>query len=152
MARNYHLQHFEKECYLCKHIDSIREPVVPGDRGKVKYYLCAVGPHRIQVEKQGICDLYKAKEAKCQKPEIETITYDDAIKMLPDGSEIHTFVNPHGMLIGADRSREEILNLLKSGAIKLSGWTATRMNHGLVVFDGEKNIFISTRKEPKCQR
>ncbi len=85
-------------------------------------------------------------------PEVETVAYEDAIKMLPDDAEIHTFVNPNGFLIGADWSREEILGLLRTGSVQLSGPMATRMNYGLVVFDGRKNVFISTRKESKCQR
>ncbi len=85
-------------------------------------------------------------------PEVETVAYEDAIKMLPDDAEIHTFVNPNGFLIGADWSREEILGLLRTGSVQLSGPMATRMNYGLVVFDGRKIVFISTRKESKCQR
>ncbi len=67
MGRNYHIQELERGCSICRHFGSIRERGVPGDRGKVKYYVCAIGPHRIQVEKYGVCDLWQRKEPKCQR-------------------------------------------------------------------------------------
>lgn len=84
------------------------------------------------------------------------LSYDDAVALLPDGEEIHTFVNPsNNMLVGADWSREHILELLKTGAPELAGDAATSMGHGLVAFrvvDMEKEvkrdpIFIATKAE-----
>lgn len=42
------------------------------------------------------------------------ITPDEAINLLDEGKQIHTFRNPGGMLIGADCSRESIIEKLKS--------------------------------------
>lgn len=64
MGRNYHEQHFDQECGNCKHIDSIKERNVPGDISKQKYYVCSIGPHKIQVQKVGVCDIWTRKERK----------------------------------------------------------------------------------------
>lgn len=73
-----------------------------------------------------------------------SIAYDEAVKLLPAGKTIHTYRNPGaGMLIGADVSRDRILSLMKENGVKLSGESATRMKHGLVV-DDNGFLFIET--------
>jgi hypothetical protein len=76
-----------------------------------------------------------------------TLTYDQAVAMLPDGDRIHTFVNPAGILIGADWDRQDILALLIGGEPELSGDQATGVGHGLVAFRGEDRhpVFIATK-------
>ncbi len=78
-----------------------------------------------------------------------TISYDDAILQLPDGDEIHTFINPHGILVGADWSREEVLASLKSAKeIFITGPQAQAMNHGLAFDRGNwELVYIETKKE-----
>ena len=50
------------------------------------------------------------------------ITTEQAISVLPDGDSVHTFYNPGFGLIGADWSREEITNKLRSSdIIELTG-------------------------------
>lgn len=79
------------------------------------------------------------------------LTYDEAVAMLPDGDDIHTFVSG-GMLIGADWGRQSILDLLKTGKPELSGGMAASMGHGIVAWrnvDEENDklsdpIFIQT--------
>jgi len=56
----------------------------------------------------------------------------------------HVFINPNGMLIGADWSKKEIIELLDSGKISLSGTTATKMGHGIAVFNYGKYHFLET--------
>jgi hypothetical protein len=79
------------------------------------------------------------------------LTYDEAVALLPEGDEIHTFVNPGGMLVGADWGRTKVLELLKTGAPELSGEMATNMGHGVVAWrnvDGDDRsdpIFIATK-------
>ncbi len=86
-------------------------------------------------------------EADEEKSERVMLSYEDAVTMLPDGPQIHTFVNPGvGMVVGADWDRDEILELLKTGKPELSGEQATRMGHGIVAWrqpEG-KAIFIAT--------
>lgn len=78
-----------------------------------------------------------------------SLTYDQAVAMLPGGDRIHTFVNPVGMLIGANWDREDVLALLRDGNPELSGGQATAMGHGLVAFRGEDDnrhpVFIATK-------
>jgi hypothetical protein len=88
------------------------------------------------------------------------LSYEDAVAMLPDGDPIHTFVNPGmNMLVGADWSRDSILEILKNGRPELSGDAATGMGHGLVAFrviDTEADVkrdpvFIATKEEKKAE-
>ena len=77
------------------------------------------------------------------------LTPEQAESMLPDGGSIHTFLNPFAnTLIGADWTREEVLNLLRrSPQLELGGEMCQGMNHGLVVKDDDRNVFIECRKD-----
>lgn len=80
------------------------------------------------------------------------LTYDQAVAMLPEGETIHTFRNTCGMLIGADWSREQILEAIRNGKPELAGETASSMNHGLVVWAPLAGpytlpLFVETRKD-----
>lgn len=86
------------------------------------------------------------------------LSFADAAAMLPDGDEIHTFVNPNnGMLIGADWDRESVLDLLKNGSPELSGDMATGMGHGIVAWRKvdkandkvSEPIFVATKEAEK---
>jgi len=77
------------------------------------------------------------------------ITPDEAIGLLNDGEEIHTFVNPRaGMMIGTDHSRESLIKRIKENPDKLEigGEACRRMNHGLILKD-DGNLFIETNEE-----
>lgn len=77
-----------------------------------------------------------------------SLSYEDAIKMLPEGDTIHTFRNVPGVLIGADWNRESILSIMKEfeKTIKLSGKAATATNHGIALIDEGGLLFIETKK------
>lgn len=75
-----------------------------------------------------------------------SITKDQAKAMLPDGDTVHTFVNPGGILIGADWRRARAEAFIDQYEVGLSGEQATRMKHGLYVNDGSKLIFIETKE------
>lgn len=72
------------------------------------------------------------------------LNVEDAIKMIPDTEDIHTFVNPSGMLLGADWSREDIIEAFNKYGVQRSGEQAVRMKHGLVFHDGNKHVFVET--------
>lgn len=80
------------------------------------------------------------------------ITPDEAISLLPDGDEIHTFVDNGFSLIGADWSREEIIDKISSSDVReLTGPAARGMGHGLVVYNKSAKyqsdlLFIETDK------
>lgn len=74
------------------------------------------------------------------------LSFDEAVKMLPDRDAVHTLSNPNGMLIGADWSRKRLLDAMALHGVELSGPEATRMGHGLAMFDGNRHIFIETKE------
>ena len=83
------------------------------------------------------------------------LSYEEAEAMLPDGDTIHTFAGGGMMLIGADWSRKDVLELFKTGKPELAGDMATSMGHGLVAFlkvDEENDTksdprFIATKEK-----
>ena len=79
----------------------------------------------------------------------KSITLNEAIALLPNSEEIHTFRSGGWALIGCDWSKENILEYLEKHkeAIELSGDRARSMNHGLVLFDNSGALFIKTDKE-----
>lgn len=72
------------------------------------------------------------------------LTYDQAVALLPEGDEIHTFRNPHGgVLIGADWSRARILEVLAAAPfIEVTGPQAQETGHGLFVEDEHGALYI----------
>ena len=78
--------------------------------------------------------------------EKEFVTYDQAVSMLPDGDDIHTFKNSGLALLGADWRRSQVLDFFREheGEIELSGATATAMGHGLA--HEQSRLFFATKK------
>ena len=80
------------------------------------------------------------------------LTVEQAISLLPEGEEIHTFYGGVA-LIGADWEREEVLNKLKSvDKIEIAGEMARNMGHGLAVYNNDAKyisdvLFIETDKK-----
>jgi len=73
------------------------------------------------------------------------LTFEQAIEMLPEGDNIHTFRSSiPGIIIGADISRKCLYEKMKAYQIELSGSQATRMNHGIVLTDKTGPLFIET--------
>lgn len=78
------------------------------------------------------------------------LTAEEAISLLNDGDNIHTFVNPNGsMLIGADWSREKVISLFEehSGKIEIGGNMCRGMSHALIVWRGTAPLFVENNKE-----
>lgn len=76
------------------------------------------------------------------------ITPTEAIELLKQGGDIHTFRNLGGMMIGTDWNRYDIIDTLNkfSDTIEISGEIARGMDHGIVVNDGSV-LFIETDKK-----
>lgn len=78
------------------------------------------------------------------------ITYEEAVSLLPDGESVHTFYNAAFGLIGADWSKEEIIDKLrKSDVIELTGNQARSMGHGMCAYNNDTKwlkdvLFIET--------
>ncbi|MBR6987526.1 MAG: hypothetical protein IKH82_05600 [Clostridiales bacterium] len=66
------------------------------------------------------------------------ITVDEAINLLPEGDYIHTFFNMPFGLLGADWSREDVIDTLKtSDKIELTGEQARGLGHGLAAYNND---------------
>lgn len=75
----------------------------------------------------------------------ELLTAVEAIALLPDGDSIHVFLNPGGMLIGADWSRESIHKLIADAeSLEVGGDQCIQMGHGLVAKHKGRHHFIES--------
>ena len=81
------------------------------------------------------------------------ITNEQAISILPEGEDVHTFINPGFGLVGADWSREKLIDKIqKSDILELTGEMARKMGHGLVIYNTTAKVqddllFIETDEE-----
>jgi len=79
--------------------------------------------------------------------EIELLTYDQSVALLPDGDRVHTFLDSGIALLGIDWDRDQVLALLRTtGRREVTGPAAQSMHHGLAAYrpDGVP-VFIETR-------
>jgi hypothetical protein len=75
------------------------------------------------------------------------LTYDEAVALLPDGDRLHTFLNPAGILAGADWSRDSVLALLRDADRReVSGPAAQSFGHGLAAWREGRPVFIEARE------
>lgn len=64
------------------------------------------------------------------------ITAEEAISLLPDKEQIHTFYDMPFGLLGADWSRDEVVaKFKKSTKIELTGQGARELGHGVAAYD-----------------
>lgn len=78
------------------------------------------------------------------------ITPAEAISLLTDGDDIHTFRNPGpSALIGADIRRERIIEVINANpdTLQIGGETSRNMKHALVLEDEIGLLFIATDEE-----
>lgn len=77
-----------------------------------------------------------------------TISFDEAVKRLPEGQHIHTFRESlGGVLLGADHNREPLIaSMRKAKVIDVTGPAAQAMGHGLAIQDDYGVLFIETIK------
>ena len=81
-----------------------------------------------------------------------SLTAEQAISVLPEGKNVHTFADANFGIVGTDWSRENIIKRLEcADHIELSGEIARAMNHGIYIYDKDANaeelIFIETNEE-----
>lgn len=77
------------------------------------------------------------------------LTVEQAESVLPDGDSIHTFFNPGFGLLGADWSRKDIRDRLRSvNRIEICGDNAKRTGHGICAYNEgcshDSVLFIET--------
>lgn len=80
------------------------------------------------------------------------ITSEEAIELLPEGDEIHTFYNKGMMIIGADWEREDVIEKLEAvDVIELTVECARSMKHRICAYNHgclqDEILFIETDME-----
>ena len=81
------------------------------------------------------------------------LTAEQAISLLPEGDEIHTFYNMPFGILGADWSRQDVIDKLKgSDKIEITGEMARNMKHGIAVYNDDTKLqsevlFVETDEE-----
>lgn len=81
------------------------------------------------------------------------ITTEQALSVLPDGDTVHTFCNPGFGLVGADWSKGDITDKLRSSdIIELTGPAARGMGHGICVYNKDTKwqsdiLFVETDED-----
>lgn len=75
------------------------------------------------------------------------LTTEQALGMLPDDDDIHTFRNPGGIMLGCDWTRDAITQAIENNECELGGEMCKRMNHGLVIWVDSKPLFVECRDE-----
>jgi hypothetical protein len=80
----------------------------------------------------------------------KTLSFDEAVKLLPAGATVHTFRQAGPMMLGADHTREGLLAAMKAAPeIQVTGPSAQAMKHGLAIEDDTGWLFIeSANAEP----
>lgn len=76
------------------------------------------------------------------------LTYEQAVQLLPDGEDIHTFRQAGPAILGADIEREALLEVLRTArCIESSGPMAQALGHGLAVNEDRGGLlFVATRQ------
>jgi len=76
-----------------------------------------------------------------RKSKRKLLTVRQALALLPEGEEVHTFLDGGRILVGADWSRESVEQLIRSAeSCEIGGPACVDMGHGLVVLrKGGKN-------------
>ena len=75
------------------------------------------------------------------------LTPEQAESMLAEGDTVHTFLNPGGILLGADWNRQEAVDLIKSSHQReIGGSMCQSMGHELVVWRDEQTpVYMATK-------
>jgi len=79
------------------------------------------------------------------------VPFGEAKKRLPEGDKVHTFRQSGPMLIGADWSKKDILEVMEKHEILETGPRAQGMNHGLALIDKSGHLFIATKKPTEVE-
>lgn len=80
--------------------------------------------------------------------EDDKVSIEQAIELLPEGEYIHTFRNAPMMLLGADWSRVQLIEAMRSATgIVRTGPLAQSMKHGLAIENDGSLLFIATKGE-----
>jgi hypothetical protein len=74
------------------------------------------------------------------------LTEEQALAMLPEGDQIHTFRDGGIALLGADWDRADLEQAIRVNKCEVGGKQCQALNHGLVVWTGDRPLFVECRK------
>lgn len=76
------------------------------------------------------------------------LSAEEAISVLPEGDNIHTFRSAGTALLGADWMRKELINTISESLCEVGGEACRAMRHGLVVWTQKANpLFVECDDE-----
>lgn len=67
--------------------------------------------------------------------------------LMPEGEQVHTFMQDGPCINGADWDRKDLLELAEQNGAELSGEMATLMKHGALVWNRGEALFVETVEE-----
>lgn len=74
-----------------------------------------------------------------------TLNVNQAISMLPEEGDIHTYRSTGFALLGFDLPRKFILELIRTRTCEIGGEQCKRFNHGLVIHD-DGPLFVQCKE------
>jgi len=77
------------------------------------------------------------------------VTADEAINLLNEDEQIHTYRNSSGILLGADHNREVLIKDIRKWekTLQIAGDMARKIKHALILKDEVGYLFIETNEE-----
>lgn len=76
------------------------------------------------------------------------LTADAAIGALATTDRIHTFVNPAGMLVGADWDRSDAEDYIRGAStIEIAGDMARGMGHGIAAWQDDRLVYFAHNED-----
>jgi hypothetical protein len=78
------------------------------------------------------------------------LTKDQALAMLPEEGDVHTFRSSPGILVGADWRRSDVVAAIEKAGpeeLEVGGPQCQAMGHSLVLWTRGEPLFIETKKE-----
>lgn len=80
----------------------------------------------------------------------DDVTVAQAIALLPDDKDVHTFIGAGSILMGCSVPRAELVRRFKKTPPEKSGPNMESVGHGLALCEkGKPPLFIEVRKEVK---
>jgi len=75
------------------------------------------------------------------------ITNEQALDILADGEQVHTFRGGNGFMLGGNWDREDLIEAIReSERVEIGGAACQSLGHGLVVWTGDTPLFVECKK------
>lgn len=74
------------------------------------------------------------------------LTTEQAVTMLADGDDVHTFRGGGMVILGADWGRAELIKAIEENECEIGGESCRGMNHGLVVWVDGSPLYVECKE------